>query len=91
MLTTVHVPQVGVLFLALIVGSATTVLADLQKQRTEISNQLQSIARYMKHTHLPRPAIYYPMLRYLSLQVHEEQAAARAAAEEDPLLLQVPA
>ena len=68
----------GVFFLAFIVGSATTVLAGLQKQRTEISNQLQSIARFMKNKNLPeqlqRRILSYYRFQYTSLQILDENS-----------------
>eukprot|EP00966_Prymnesium_polylepis_P242959 5618850-Prymnesium_polylepis.2 len=57
----------GVLSLSLIVGSATTVVADLQTQRTEISKGLQRIGRYMRYKRLPLP-LRRRIISYYSFQ-----------------------
>ena len=68
----VLVSMSGVLTLSMIIGSATTVIADLSAQAAEVSKRLQRIARYMRYKQLP-PALRQRILSFYAFQNQSAQ------------------
>ena len=71
----VSVMMISVAVTALVIGSATTLLSDLQKERSEVTLKLQAIDRCLKHKRVPaalrqRITSFY-RFQYESLRVDE--------------------
>ena len=66
----------GVLVSAVVVGTATTVVADMHAQASEVSSRLHRIRRYTQHKRLPAPLCArierYYSFQYGALQQNDE-------------------
>jgi CRP-like cAMP-binding protein len=79
----VFVSGSGVLTLSMIIGAATTVVADLSAQATEVQSRLQRIARYMRYKQLPQQLC----TRVLSFYAFQQESAQL---DENSVLLGLP-
>lgn len=69
------VMMVSVVVIALVIGSATTLIADVQKERSEATLKLQAIDRLLRHKRLPatlrQRITSYCAFRYTSVRLDE--------------------
>ena len=72
------VAVVGILAMATVIGSATTVIGEIQAQKAETSSRLQRIARYMRYMRLPqtlrRRVISFYRFQYTSMSLIDESS-----------------
>jgi len=68
----------GFLAMAVIIGAATTVIADIQSQKAETSSRLQRISRYMRYKRLPetlrRRVLSFYKFQYTSMNMIDESS-----------------